>query len=560
MPAPKKTAPKKGQTVVDLNDLTFDSPNGAAPSPGGATGAVNLNDLQFDDVNLNNISGGSMAERLRQSQPPTLSTGEMATGFLEGAFIQSPATMVKGAWNLGREIMSTNIPQPDGKGKYVPTKTYTVPPVPGIVEKAASDKQLFGANKGNPNPSKGAGKLAGDVGSFMLGGEALKGIGAAGKAVGGAARVPEVGNVIGKAIQEAGAAGGVSMLQSGGEDPEGAIQAALVSGVTSGAFNTISGLLKAIPNKTVYEGLKFPNRITKETGTVDDILSLAREHNISIDQAGANKAGDLAAAFRQRKAGITAPAAPGAPPNPYNNATRNVNNEAIDPKFYHAFIRKQMDEARVTGDVARQRMIQKLDDDYQMAHGMTKGTPAQTTTSPILGANGQPQTTTIPAVPGTPMNIPFAGAEESKNAFYGLLENAFGKYKTDKKGIQKGIATSLRQGMEDLVPEIRNANQDIRKAKLLETAIADYVRANPQLIDNQRLLYHGLYNSTMGAAGSATGLALGLPSSVMYEALTNPRIRSTLAIIGPGVAATTGKVTARGLGAATSLSHVPGTE
>lgn len=406
------------------------------------------------------------------------------------------ASTAAGAMNLGHKIFSA------------------IPAAPDFLQRAGAPVQYTRDAQGNETPvaPSGAfqmGRTGEQVGEFFLPGDAVN----AGAKLAEGARAGMVGKILGtsaKAIGEAASAGGVAALQSGG-DTDAMARAALTAGAASGAFSTIGGLLKAVPLDKLYlSRLKIPARFSG--ARTDDILNMAIDEGILISKSGSDK---IDAIQNMQKADRDAAI------QPYLNQTVDVNVVA-------APLQKLRTMADSLGETNLVNQIDKRLDKYLNAKGQTAAVPAQTTTSAILGPNGVPITSTIPAIPAQPARITVRQAIQDKNELQGLAANFFGKFSEGKGQIRKLLSAGINDAIEQISPAYREANKDIQTSKLLKNAIDKYVDSSAgTFLNNPRMALMAIWNT---------------PAALAYGALASPFVRSALAIGGSRVADVPGMV------------------
>jgi hypothetical protein len=394
------------------------------------------------------------------------------------------------------------------------------------------------------------GKGGEQLGEFMIPGDLVA------SGVNAASKYGKLAKIAARTLGEAASAGAVTEAQTGG-DHEKAATAALIGGITSGAFATIGGVLDSIPASVAYSKLRLPSRLSDEE--VHNVFKDALDNNINISHVGVKKAQQVAASARANKANYLAQHA----------------GDLVDVKTIEAPLQNLRKWARDIGDPEMESKINKVWENFSERYGArpatpgTPGTPAKTVTSPIIDpTTGAPLIKTIPPVPGQPpkpalpAKLTVAQAEDAKNALYGVLKDAYGKLGTNKKLAQKAIARGLKESIEDIVPEVKALNQDARNAKLIETAIANYVRSHPDLIGSTAMNAYALTNIAFGGMGGSHALSYSLPASVILEALRNPRVRSAMVIAAhraaPGISDVAGPIMGRSMSTLPqSLGSVP---
>jgi hypothetical protein len=326
-------------------------------------------------------------------------------------------------------------------------------------------------------------------------------------------------------------------------------QAALFSGISSGAFSTIGGLLNSIPPSVAYSKLYIPSRF--DLHKRNEIYADGIENAINISKAGIDKA---RAVEELNRAGV-------------QNIIDQNGHVAIDPNIVKAPVAKLLDWADKIGDKEMAKSINKTWKNFSERYGAIDAVPATpSTTIQVPGANpaasltpaGMPRTISMPgtpAQPAKPMTMTLAEANDVKGALYGVLEDAYGRLGSNKKLAQKAVARGLKESIEDIAPEVKALNQNTQNAKILGDAIEKYVEANPDLLQGYHLAYFlaaGLGNYLPHASGYAAAAAT-------IDALRNPRIRSALVLTahgqGPVAAAARGAATLATRGGAAAIAN-----
>ena len=437
---------------------------------------------------------------------PLAKIGQPIQEFLEGVG-SDVARTATGIYNLGRNIPSLpGIPSLQG-----------MPEPPEVLQQAASTRKIgpSGEDLGEREGAFKVGRGASEIASFFVpGGLVTKGV----RAVRGLGKIPQIAA---RTLGEAASAGSITLAKSGG-DTEAAAQAALTAGVTSGAFATIGGALKAIPPHLAFPGLKFPKKFSQDE--VDNILKEALDHGFNISRGGVKKAGKFVKkAGAEKLAGVAQDAA-----------------TPIDTTFLESTLNGLRTIGKNAGDKGFQKKVDKVWKEFLEEKGAR---PAGTMQIPgpkpeaTLTPAGQPITVSTPAVP---LRITQADAEKAKNALYDLTQEAYGKFRSNKAEVQKQIARGIKEGMEDLNPELFNLNQDIRNAATFQTAVSDFLRSHPNILSKDEMIMHAFLGATTGYNPSL--FKITVPAALLMELYANPRIRSALAIMSTrtfGPAATT---------------------
>jgi hypothetical protein len=332
-------------------------------------------------------------------------------------------------------------------------------------------------------------------------------------------------------------------------DKEKIAQAALYSGITSGAFSTVGTLLQTIPPAFAYSKLYIPSRF--DLHKRNEIYADGIENAINISKAGIDKA---RAVEELNRAGV-------------QNIIDQNGHVAIDPNIVKAPVAKLLDWADKIGDKEMAKSINKTWKNFSERYGAIDAVPATpSTTIQVPGANpaasltpaGMPRTISMPgtpAQPAKPMTMTLSEANDVKGALYGVLEDAYGRLGSNKKLAQKAVARGLKESIEDIAPEVKALNQNTQNAKILGDAIEKYVEANPDLLQGYHLAYFlaaGLGNYLPHASGYAAAAAT-------IDALRNPRIRSALVLTahgqGPVAAAARGAATLATRGGAAAIAN-----
>lgn len=431
-----------------------------------------------------------------------------ASDLLEGAGSGIISTGM-GAYNLARKGVKAV-----GMGD--------LPEAPDFIKRAASPTQF----DAHGNPVQNSGVSAFEVG--RVGEQAAEFLApemAAGKLVDAANIGSKVLKVGARAASDAAVGGAVSGVQTGG-DLEKMGQTAITAGIASGAFNTIGGILTSIPSSAVYlKNLKFPTRFQGDR--VEEIVGKAIDDGILISKGGANKAEAFEKMTRaQRDAEIAKHA-----------------NDLVDMNIVRAPVMRLKQMADQLGETGISAQISKRLKAFEEANGATAAVPPSTTTSPVLGANGQPITTTTPGTPAKPAKITMKAAQQAKDDFNLLAQNMFGSMHPGAGEIRKLMGAGIKEAMESISPEIKDLNRDTQSYKLLKNAINKYVDGNPDLL-NPRTAVLAIWNK---------------PAALIYGAFANPFIRSALAIakdrVEQSAAPAVGQGIQRTLGALPTLSQ-----
>jgi hypothetical protein len=368
-----------------------------------------------------------------------------------------------------------------------------LPEAPDFIKKAAAPTQYDA--QGNPVQNNGVSAF--DIGrTGEQAAEFLAPEMAAGKVIDAANIGSKALKIGAKVGADTAIAGGVSGVQTGG-DLEKMGQTAIATGITSGAFNTIGGILQSIPTSAVYlKNLKFPTRFQGDR--VEEVVGKAIDDGILISKGGANKAEFYENLTRaQRDAEIAKHA-----------------NDLIDINIVRAPVMRLRQMAENLGEKGMVSQIDRRLAAFEEANGATAATPPSTTTSPVVGPNGQPITTTTPGTPAKPAQITMRAAQQAKDDFNLLAQNMFGKFSPGAGEIRKLMGAGIKDAMEAVSPEIRQLNRDTQSYKLLKNAINKYVDSNPDLL-NPRTAVLAIWNK---------------PAALIYGAFANPFIRSALAI------------------------------
>lgn len=372
-----------------------------------------------------------------------------------------------------------------------------LPPAPEFIQKAAAPTQYDAqGNPVEPSTSFGVGRTGEQAAEFVApGGLVSKGAKAAGvfgKAAGIGARV--AGDVASSAA--------VTAAQTGG-DVEKIANAAISSGIVSGAFSTVGGILSSIPTNAVYvKRLNFPTRFQGQR--VEEVVGKAIDDGILISQGGANKAEIYENLSRAER----------------NAEVAKYANHLIDINIVRTPVLKLRQMAEQLGENGIVKQIDSRLRAFEEANGAraaTKGTAAKTVTSPVLGPTGAPITSTIPGTPGTPAQpamITMKAAQQAKDDFNLLAQNMFGKFSPGAGQIRKLMGAGIKDAMEAVSPDIARLNRNTQNYKLLKDAIEKYINTNPELM-NPRTAVLALWNK---------------PAALIYGAFSNPFIRSALAV------------------------------
>ncbi len=383
-----------------------------------------------------------------------------------------------GAYNLARKGVSAA-----GLGQ--------LPEAPDFVKKAAAPVQYDA--QGNPidsSTSFGVGRTGEQAAEFLV--PEMK----AGKLVDAANIGSKVLKIGARAASDAAVGGGVSAVQSGG-DLEKAGETAITSGIMSGAFNTIGGILSSIPASSVYlKNLKFPTRFASDR--VEDIVGTAIDDGILISKGGAKKAEAFENMSRAARDAEIAKHA----------------GEMVDINIVRAPVLRLKQMADELGETKISNQISKRLQAFEEANGAQAAVPPSTTTSPVLGPTGQSITSTTPGTPAKPAQITIKAAQQAKDDFNLLAQNMFGKFSPGAGEIRKLMGAGLKNAIEAVSPEVKQLNYNTQNYKLLKNAINKYIDSNPELIDPRTAVLF-LWNK---------------PRALLYGALSNPFIRSALAI------------------------------
>ncbi len=376
-----------------------------------------------------------------------------------------------------------------------------LPEPPESLTQAASDQNYDGA--GNPigpmSPLFRLGKTGEQIGEFFIPGGAISD---GAKFASKYGKVAEVGARI---LGEGASAGAVSGLQTGG-DKDAMERAALTAGIASGAFSTIGTALKAVAPAayTSKYGLKFPERFQTEPGRIGEILDDAIKNRVLVSEGGAAKAGKMVA----QSGAVT------------DSMIAAHSGDPIDIKVAESSLNEMRGLAARIGDKKLAKQIENRWGDFLEAHGKTPGTlgtPPTTTTSPIVGPNGQPITTTVPGTPGkppTPATISVGEAQQLKKDFQTMAERSYGKLAGNKAELNKALARGQRESLEDIIPELKSANRTTQNRILLEDAIQKSMASQGSISPGVALA--ALINPTAGEA---------------LFLMRHPTVRSALGII-----------------------------
>lgn len=371
-----------------------------------------------------------------------------------------------------------------------------LPPTPEFMQKAGANTQYD--EKGNPVPpstSFSVGRGAETVGEFVApGGLVSKGA----KAASALGKTAEIGA---RVLGDTAAAAGVTGVESGGDLAQMG-ESAIITGLTSGAFSTVGGILKSIPNSAIYASkLKLPSKFLGERA--DEVFQKAVDDGILISKGGANKA----AAIER-----------------LTQAERNhLINQQAGTMVDIDVIRKPILEFRrqmvAIGEVGVVKQIDKRLAAFEAANGATPGTAAKIVTSPVVAPTGSglgsvPINTTVPGTPGVSAQITMKTAQAAKDSFQQLAQNVYGKFSVGAGQSRKLLGAGIKESMEEISPEIKELNRDVQNSKLVKNAINKYLDSNPDML-NPKTAILALWN---------------LKGALVYGALANPYIRSALAI------------------------------
>lgn len=485
--------------------------------------------LQSNPTNPNTPSNTLDDKRGTPNGPPTLSVPGMfqaGKDMLEGAGSGMFST-AQGIYNLAHKAMSGITPE----GPFS-----AIPEAPDFLKRGAAATQYDPQGKPvAPSGAFNAGRTAEQVGEFFLPsgivGDAAKGAEAMAGAGTGLGTLARIGT---QATGDALASGGVSMAQTGGDIQQSAT-AAILSGASSGLFNTVSSMLQYIPMDKLYlSKLNFPERFRGER--VEDIADMAIKEGILISKGGANR---IAAIENLQKAD--------------RDALINQHlGDLVDVDIVKGPLQHMVQDANWLGKPRLAAQIQKEFDNFLSARGAQPAVPPSTTTIPgpnpkaTLTPAGMPQTIQVPGTPAVPAKITVGDAIKAKDLFQKFAQNMYGKDNLSKAASDKLIAAGLNEALGTISPAYREANQDIQNSKLLKQAILKYIQSNPKTFFNPTTAIMALYHA---------------PAALAYGALSSPFVRSALAIYGtkainaaPAIGQNVGRLAASG---ASALSPVP---
>lgn len=432
-------------------------------------------------------SGGSwFDDQLKKDVPKK--KGKIDQGYLD-SIMGMGKDVLEGA---GSGVISTGLGAYELARKGVhATGMGDLPEAPEFLKKAGANVQYD--EQGNPvetSNSFGFGRGAERVGEFMApGGLVSKGAEAASVLGRGA----EIGA---RVLGDTAAAAAVTGVQSGGDLTQMG-ESAILSGLTSGAFSTVGGILKSIPNSAIYASkLKLPQRFLGERA--NEIFSKAVDDGILISKAGANKAEAIENLTRAER----------------DHLINQHAGSLVDINVIRAPALKLRQMAEQLGETGIVKDIDKRLAKFEAANGAKPAIAPSTVTSPILGPNGQAITTQVPGQAAKPAKITMLAAQQAKDDFNMLAQNMFGKFSPGAGQIRKLMGAGLKDAMEAISPEIKDLNHDIQNTKLLKNAINKYLDSNPQLVDSRTALLAWWHT----------------PLAIIYGAWSNPYVRSALAI------------------------------
>lgn len=342
---------------------------------------------------------------------------------------------------------------------------------------------------------------------FLPSGEVAKGAELVGKALKGSKYLGPAAEALVRTGGEMASAGAVRGAQTGGDSNE-AKNAALVAGAFTAPFATVNAALKAVKPSALYAPEAFMSHVPerfKTSGRWDDIVGQAIDNNIDISRTGLQRAEAV-------HAGQTAAR---------DAALATQGGTLVDNQAVYEPLRGLQDLADRFGEKGVVNSINRRIAAVEAAHGgapAVPGTPATTRASAVLGPNGQPIPVQVPATPGTPAvpgKITVNEAQELKNFGQGLAADMYSRV-GDSVGAQKireELARGFMRSIEEVVPQVRQMNQNLQNTKIMRDAIEGYIAANPSLVNMRTLLW-----------------AVVSPKTAGVSLLANPRVRSALAI------------------------------
>ncbi len=373
-----------------------------------------------------------------------------------------------------------------------------------------------------------SGEDLGTVGKAIRGGEQLAEFALPGgvvtKGVKAVSKLGKIAQVGARALGEAASAGGVAGVQSGG-DIETAAHSALWAGAASGLFSTIGSALKAIP--AYKPTFNFPDRVSLPQRK--EIIQQGIENNVLISEPGLKRAQGLVEAGAKEKAGLVG-----------THATQLLDTSPIlkqleNMKNLRTTISPQGDPELIAG-------VQKIiDKHFPPPPPVTVG--GQTFPVGIFVKKfpqlAQKLGITDIAAAGPP-KITVAEANEINQNLNNLIDKYYGHLVSIPGEAEKVVNHGLKIGLETLIPELAQVNRSLQNSIYLRNAIEDYLKS-PR---GQEVIKHPsiIAASLMASLGFKTGFHFAVPSALLYEALSNPRIRSALAVLqhAAGDALTTG--------------------
>jgi len=366
------------------------------------------------------------------------------------------ASTLEGVYNLAKRAMSGTTPA----GPFS-----VLPEAPQWLQKAAAPTQYDA--QGNPVESSTSfkvGRTGEQIGEFFVPSGAIADAAEGAAKLG--ARVGSKTAVAARAITRAGAeaasAGAVTGLQTGG-DTAAMKKAALTAGVTSGVFSTIGEALRATAPSLYKVGLKFPSRIGREQ--VGEVIDDAIANKITNPEE-AKKLLDARDAITD---------------DLIQNSGRSQ--APISLSVAEDALTEMRDLANRIGDPKMLSKINKRWDSLMEAHGAKPafpGTPPSTSTSPIVSASGQPIvhiTPGLPPIPAKPAVITVEEAQQLKKDFQGIARDAYGK--ATRQQLNKALAYGQKNAIEEIIPEVKQANRNTQNSLLLYNAIEDAIAKAP---------------------------------------------------------------------------------
>lgn len=262
-------------------------------------------------------------------------------------------------------------------------------------------------------------------------------------------------------------------------------------------------------------------RVTTPAGEVRAMVQTGLENKIPVSEAGQAKLGNLLSDLNQKIQAHVAPAAArGVKVDPHAVAGRLVDVEDR--------IRNQVNPEHDIADV------NKSGQEFLRSRGQAPGQPAGAPQpTGVLDAQGKPvMGPGKPAVPATKAQaIPADEAQAIKVGTYRKLAGKFGEAATDAQvEAQKALARGIKEELNAQIPELKDLNAKEGSLFDLQGPLENAVNksVNRKVLDKSVPV--AMTSAAGGVVAGGPGAAAGAGLGILRQVLSNPEVRSRLAI------------------------------